>query len=386
MKNWLTISFILIVLALFGCASTPQIPKTETLFADAAFSPDTNRINIGSVFAMSEKMTQYLASHIAPEVREKGSQKALYDALYSQRQLILEYDSVMTKTAAQTFESKTGNCLSLAIMTSAFANALGLKVEFQSLVVEDAWSRSGDLYISAGHVNVSLDRREINNRAGYSSNPTLVIDFLPPEENAGHRLKVIGQDTILAMYLNNRAAELLVQGKLDEAYWAAREAIKQDSNFIPAYNTLGVIYHKHGNFQQAHQVLNFALGFAQNNTSIISNLVLVYQSMGQLDAASAMNATLKKLQPFPPFHYFRLGQEAMKRNHFLDAKALFSKEIDRDPYYHEFHFWLAQAHFRLGEVKQANTQMAMAHDNSTTHHDRELYSVKLDKLKSIKLQ
>ena len=41
------------------------------------------------------------------------------------------------------------------------------------------------------------------------------------------RAMAVGEDTILAMYMNNRAAEALVRGRVDDAYWLAREAIRQ---------------------------------------------------------------------------------------------------------------------------------------------------------------
>jgi hypothetical protein len=41
---------------------------------------------------------------------------------------MIEYDSTVTRTAAQTYAARAGNCLSLVIMTAAFAEELGLRV------------------------------------------------------------------------------------------------------------------------------------------------------------------------------------------------------------------------------------------------------------------
>ena len=40
----------------------------------------------------------------------------------------------------------------------------------------------------------------------------------------------------------------------------------------------------------------------------------------------------------------------MRDGNFKTARDLFAKEVDRAPYYHEFHFWLANAYFGLGDV------------------------------------
>jgi Tfp pilus assembly protein PilF len=383
MKNWIAALFSLMLAA---CASAPQIPKTEQFFNDHLFAKASAPINTTEVFALSKEMLQYLHTEIAAQLKTKGNQQGLFDALYSKQQLKVEYDSVMTKNAAQAFNSRTGNCLSLAIMTAAFAKEIGLKVQYQSVVVDDTWSRSGDLYVTAGHVNLTLGRKEISARPGYSNEQLLTIDFLPPEEIGNQHTHALDEETILAMYMNNRAAELLVQGKLDDAYWSAREAIRQDANFIASYNTLAVIYQRHGHWQEAQQVLSYALQFSPDNTVLMSNLAGIFKALGKTDEANALNAKLQKIQPYPPFHFFLLGQQAMQRENFAAAKILFSKEVAREPYYHEFHFWLALAYFRLGELKQADEQLSIAQENSTTRHDHELYGAKLDRLKAYRAQ
>ena len=59
--------------------------------------------------------------------------------------------------------------------------------------------------------------------------------------------------------MNNRAAEALARGDLSDAYCWAREAMIQAPDFLSAYNTLGVLYPRHGNLAKAKKVLNHAL-------------------------------------------------------------------------------------------------------------------------------
>ena len=87
-------------------------------------------------------MERFLARRDAPDLRNKGAREGLIDAIYSEGQLKIEYDSVMTRNAAQAFAARSGNCLSLVIMTAAFAKALGLPVRFQSVSVDETVSRS----------------------------------------------------------------------------------------------------------------------------------------------------------------------------------------------------------------------------------------------------
>ena len=101
------------------------------MFNDHLFVAATERISADDVFALSDEMKRYLDTEIAGQIRAKGSRQGLFDALYSKGQLKLEYDSVMTRNAAQAFAARSGNCLSLVIMTAAFAKEMGLPVRYQ---------------------------------------------------------------------------------------------------------------------------------------------------------------------------------------------------------------------------------------------------------------
>jgi Tfp pilus assembly protein PilF len=382
MKNWVVLVFSMILAA---CATAPVPQTTEDLFRDHLFAAPSERISGDSVFALSDDMKHYLRAKIAGQLLAKDPRRGLIDALYDKSQLKLEYDAEMTRNAAQTFAARAGNCLSLVIMTAAFAKEIGLPVRYQRVFVDDSWSRSGDMYFASSHVNLTLGIGHIADRVlDYDSAP-MTIDFLPPEGIRGKRIRVIGEETIVAMYMNNRAVESLAQGKLNDAYWWAREAIEHDPRFLSSYNTLGVIYRNHGNLQEAERTLKHVLELEPGNTEVMSNLALVFNDEGRVAESKALTRKLDELQPYPPFHFFNLGLTAMRNGDFKTAKDLFAKEVDRDAYYHEFHFWLAAAYLGLGEVEQARTQLTIAMESSTTRKEHELYAAKLDRIRSYRI-
>ena len=208
------------------------------------------------------------------------------------------------------------------------------------------------------------------------------IDFLPPQEVAGHARRPVDEKTIMAMYFNNRAAETLAQERIDDAYWWVRAAIVQDPGFVSAYNTLGVIFRRHGNLAAAQRALAWAHERAPENTVILSNLAQTLESLGRAEEAQALLRQLRKMEPVAPFHFFTLGQQAMRDGDYATASKMFAREIERDPYYHEFHFWLAQAYFRMGKLELAQRELDLALANSSTRHEHALYAAKLDRLRA----
>ena len=104
-----------------GCASAPPRAPPDALLADRLFAPAREPIRIDDVFEMNDAMRAFLKQDIAAQLRREGPQDGLAHALQQRAQLKLEYDTARTKNAASTFATRSGNCLSLVIMTAAFA-------------------------------------------------------------------------------------------------------------------------------------------------------------------------------------------------------------------------------------------------------------------------
>jgi len=375
-----TCLLLLISLLLAGCAAAPVAPPVE-LFGDQLFRPPSGRIAAGDIFAVSDEMRRFVRSELSGS-HGGGIQQRFAEALYTKGELRLEYESVRTRNAAEAFADRTGNCLSLVIMTAALAKEIGLPLRFQRVFVDDTWSRSGDVYFAIGHVNVSLGRRQIDGGFGRSDSDMMTIDFLPARDLRGVRVQPLEESTIAAMYMNNRAAESFTQHNLDDAYWWARAAIEKDPGFIGSYNTLGVIYRRHGNLKEAERALQYALERDPRNAHVMANLVPVLESRGRVAEAKELARTLAQLEPNPPFSYFDQGMAAIRRSDYSAAKDLLAKEIARAPYHHEFHYWLAVAYAGLGDGRHAREELEAALETSTKRDDRAMYAAKLDRIKA----
>ena len=383
MNKWACLLLSALLFAvLSACATAPAPPPNESLFNDSLFAAPSERIDVKDVFALSPEMKEFLTGQIVVQLRTLGRQRGLVDALYSKTQLKLEFDSAMTRTAAQAFAARSGNCLSLVIMTGAFAKELGLSVRYQKVYVDETWSRSGDNYVFIEHVNLTLSERTPEVGLGHLETNSTLVDFLPPQDVRGLRYRVLSEETILAMYMNNRAVELLTRGQFDDAYWFAREAIKQDPQFLTAYNTLGAAYRRHGDLAEAERAFSYVLARDSTNTRVMANMVSVLNDQGRVSESRELARKLELLEPDPAFSFFKRGLVAMQDKDYRSANLLFAKEVDRAPYYHEFHFWLALSYLGLGEVDKGREQLALAMQNSTTRNDHDLYAAKLDRLSS----
>ena len=375
----MSIFAVLLLALLAGCASAPRADLPPGLFSDAAFAAPSEPADASQLFALSPDMRAYAHSPaFSQRVRDKGPVQGLLEALYKKGELRLEYESSMTRNAAQTFAARSGNCLSLVVMTAAFAKELGMAVRFQGVDVDDTWSRKASLYLASSHVNLALGRRPTDILHSRDQMERLVtVDFLPPPDAARFQTRQLEEDDIAALFLNNRAAEALVQGRIDDAYWWARAAVQAEPRRAIAYNTLGVIYQRHGDLAMAERAYRAALEREPENVAVMQNLGPVLAALGRPDEARAMAQRVASIQPFPPYHYFNKGMVALKAGDYDQARDLFEREVRRAPYNDEFHFWLAVTCLRLGEPQLAREQLTLAMASSTRPDSRERYAAKL---------
>jgi Tfp pilus assembly protein PilF len=331
-------------------------------------------------------MRDYMHSaSFSSQVRNRGKDYGLLAALYngSKTGLKLEYDGSHTRNAAETYRDRAGNCLSLAIMTAAFAKELGLAVSYQNVLVDESWSRNGNLYLLSSHVNLLLGQRTANQLSSSAPERALVVDFLPEAGSYQPHAQQLDEEDIITMYRNNRAAEALVEGKIDDAYWWARAAVAGAPPGAQAYNTLAVIYQRHGDLVLAERAYRAALAREPESVITLRNLEPVLTALGKLDEARAVAKRAAGIEPIPPFYYFNQGVTAYNNKEYRKAKELFTREVKRAPYYDEFHFWLAASQLQLGEIKLAREQLELAMDTSTRKDTRNIYSAKLAHLRQL---
>ncbi len=371
-----------LTLWLVACAAVPAAPPAPLqLLHDELFPRAGTPIDPAQLFAPSPAMQDFLHARLAHPGHPDRALEALVEAMSRDDILRLGYDSSRTRSAAEAFEDHAGNCLSLVMLTASFAHALGLPVQYHLAEIEPYWSRQGRLLVASGHVDltVSLPLREIgvsHGSLGYT------FDFLSPQDARTLPTRDISEDTVIAMFLNNRAAEALVDEQLDRAYAWARLAVQRDPGFAPAYNTLGVIYLHAGAAADAAPAFRAALLLDADNPRMIGNLIDAVSTLGDRAEAQRLQASLDRIEPEPPYRLFDLGTAAFQRKDYAAAQALFRRAVGHTDYDPEVHFWLARAAWALGQPARAQREIEQALALATSSHQRSRYTAKLDWLRA----
>jgi Tfp pilus assembly protein PilF len=368
----------LVCIPLTACSTWPAAPPVPTaLLHDEVYPAAVAPPDRDAVFELSPAMRNYAQAELGAAARLRDPRQALLDALYRQDKLRLRYDAGPTRNAAEAFEARAGNCLSLVLMTAAFAHHLGVPVSYQAVDVEETYTRSGGLVLLSKHVNLVLGHRTSHSTFSGGLNDDMTVDFLPPDQLRGQRSQALEERTVLAMYFNNRAAEALADGRSTLSYAWAREALRQDPGFLPAINTLAVVYLRDSHLAAAEAALRHVLARDTDNTPALSNLALLLERHGWVAEAQQLRLRLARLQPGSPFQLFEEGQQAMARGDYGQARELFQRELRRQPDQPEVLFWAAQAEWQLGQWQSAAAYLRQAAANSLSAGARDLYAAKL---------
>jgi Tfp pilus assembly protein PilF len=372
----LTIPLAAVLLA--ACATAPAPHENGALFVDAHFGTRPELPSRDAIFQLPAAARAQLRSELVRSAQRDSPHRLLPTFVQTLR---LDYDTAVTRTAAEAFEARAGNCLSLVILAGALAAELNVPVVYQSVHGYETWSRDGGINFLSGHVNLRLEApASASGFVGFER--PMVIDFVERARATAWRARPIPESTVVAMFLNNRAAETLAAGDARRAYWWARAAIEADPGFFSAHNTLAVVYQRAGLAGEARRVLEYALRHQPDDAQMLANLVRLLQRQGHTAEARALERRLAEVAAHPPFWFLDRGNERLALGDAAGAMRWYQRELRRMPYDHELHFAIAMASAQLGDLAAAHRHLALAQQHSGSRERRAIYAAKLDRLAS----
>ena len=292
-----------------------------------------------------------------------------------------EYRDYRTRTAAQTYGDRAGNCMSLVLLTAALADVVGVDVEFQDIEVPPVWDKQGNFYLINGHVNLRLIPRTRSDRI-FVSKRAIQIDFLPERAVRAYNKIRVDKQTVLAMFYNNVAAESLVLGDYDRAYGLLKLGLQQQANYVPALNTLAVLYRYKGLEQQAETLYKLALSIKDHNMNALYNYAILLGSQNRLDEWAKIHKVLELDRIANPYYYYDMAQQAYFEREYQDALLWYKRAVDKADYRHEFYFGLSRAYWATGDERLAKKNMEKALSLTRDENNKIRYQAKLHAMKS----
>ncbi len=319
---------------LLGVPQPPQLPVTAA-----------------HLLALSPEMREFLATHVDPRGSGKVKLHNLVAAIFAGGTFALDYDDT-TRSAAETFRLRRGNCLSFAGMFLAMARAVGLNARFQEVEVPPDWTLANDTFVLNRHIDVYVDL----GREG-----TRVVDFNIADFRSSYPMRRISDARAMAHYANNLGVERLQAGDTAGALAYFRAALlENDWTFSPAWTNLGTLYQRAGHLDRAELAYRQALEVARGDLVAMSNLARLYERTGDPQRAAAFRAKVAAHRLRNPYYRYHLARQALAAGQLDEAIAHLRFATRARPGEERFCFLLGVAYQRRGDERQARKWFAQA--------------------------
>ena len=351
------------VLMLGACATQQPIDSTPLPLLHAR--PQVQIADV-DVLEISPDMEEFLERYILPYSNLQTKLHLLTMAVTSAGVLGFVYDDSRTQTAAEAFESRSGNCIGFANMMIALARRAGLQAHYQEVFRRPQWISHEDTMLLIKHVNVVVE----------SSRYSYVLDVSGVQISPNARRRIVRDNYAKALYLNNLGAEALLQNNLPTAYAYMVEAIATDPQMTDSLVNMGVVFGRNEQLDDSVVVFKRALQIDSYQYSAMSNLYEVYLEQGNWAAAQNLQAKVEKYRRANPYYLMHLSNEALALQQYDEAISLLQRAIRKKKNDHVLHFALAKTQYLSGETAAAENSMVrvreLAPQNKLAYYDRPL--------------
>lgn len=341
---------------------------------DALFSQDPPAAPPVDVLALTPDMLDLIAE--TKKIPNRSSRlRFLLKRMLAQGLGDIEYHPFKTRTAAQTFATREGNCLSFTNLFVALAREAGLDARYQRVEIPPVWLVDGSALTLNNHVNVIV--HDVRVRGTHVRD--FIVDFNAQEYGANWRMQEVDDDHTAAAYHSNLAVHALSRDDPESALAQIHRALLLRSNIPHLWVNLGVIRKSLGDIPAAIGAYEQALAIDPSQPSALNNLAHLYQTTGREDRADIYLKTIARYQKINPYYHYQLAGRAYERADYNTSLAALKSAIhlnDDDP---DFFGLLGFAHLQLGDRSAAKKAFSAAHSRAD-EDAKTRYKKKLDLL------
>lgn len=338
-----------VMLLISACAS--QQPVDFTLPPLRHAGPEVQVADV-DILAVTPEMEEFLERYILKYADSNTKLHLLGNATSGNGVLGFEYDDSQTLTAAEAFESRSGNCIGFSNMMVALARQAGLTARYQEIIRRPVWSSRDDTVLLLKHVNVVISGRNFD----------YVMDISNTRVNQMTQRRLVDDTYAKALYLNNLGAEALFRDDLPTAYAYMKAAIKAEPEMTDSWVNMGVVLGRNEQLNDAVRVLQTVLQIDPNQYSAMNNLYEIYVEKGDLLAAKSLQSRVDRYRRANPYYLLSLSDEAVEQKQFEESLSLLERALKKRDDDHVLHYALAKTQYLSGEKDAARYSMVRARE------------------------
>lgn len=343
---------LLAVIHITACVNTPVFEsRAEALQLDRLLDDIETPQPEDHLLHLPDAIRQQLSTVIPSNWSQTRRFRALRRYLFDENERNIQYKAEATLTAADTFEQRQGNCISVSNLFVASARYLGIDARYQTVWVRPTWENQGTTMIRYEHI-VAVGRLDTGD--------DYVVDFLPEFSRSERGKEEISDRQALALFHNNLGAEAFVKRRLNQAERELLLAAKLWPENSDTWNNLGAAWRRLEKLDLAEASYKRALRLEHNNYSALANLTQFYLGQNRRDEAEQFLKRVTRYYRRNPYYYYYMAQLMYRESQYIEAlnqinTALRLKGDDPD-------FYQAKSviYRKLGDTEKADELAAEA--------------------------
>ena len=377
---------VLLTLLMLGCATPETQPAAPGVLPDFG---DSSRFGTRPVILTPEQLHRLTLEQETDFLEYFNNPSRTYIGAH---QRIVRYLEKITPgfryvnatlSAAETYATNSGNCLSLAILTTALTKLAGIKIGYQLMDDQPVFEYQGNVVRKRVHISSIVYNPDWSEVAGNTrqigNEPAVKIDYFLALK--GRYIDNLNAEEYLAMYYSNIASDAIAANDYGTAYWYLLEAVRQVPEHSVSLNMLAVINRRVGDFATAEALYRYGILHANDKLSLLKNYQALLVSVGRNAEAVSIQQQLDTMNDPSPFHWLQLARETHEAGDWDSAVRYYRRALALAPYLHEAYLGLAQSYYAEGRLRSAESALRDAAEFANKPSTRTPYEAKLATLR-----
>ncbi len=313
--------------------------------------PDPDWSEAMPTIALDDQMKRALDERINPRWQGSFKLRELRKFLFSPEEKGIKYEATATRTAAEVWETGTGNCLAMTNLYVAAARYIGLDARYTVVEVTPTWDHSAGTMVRYEHI-VATGR--------LPGGGEYVLDFLP-EFVIGENASIhIPDRAALKLYYSNLGAEALLERNPEAALDYLRKALHIDPRFSDGWSNIGAALRRLERYDQAEFAYQRALEIDPGNLSALSNLVQFYVFQEREAESEALMRRVVQYRDRNPYYHFYIARRMFEEGEFETTIDLLQRSIQLKRDEPQFYTALAETYEQIGDDRRVDKYLALA--------------------------
>ena len=368
MKQILRFVFWGCVVFLFGCAGLSkemELSKPHMRLLDgAALFGEPVQVSESTAFdplQINDEMRAFVGD-IASAKPETARYRKLTKKLERYGYYDESYDPTLTSSAAETFASKKGNCLSYTNMFVALARVANLDAQYQLVHMRfPSWDVQGRLLIRNNHINVFVEGPSCRDR-GYAdyeaSGCTQDFNLIDPDPEA--RTTVISDEYAKSLFYANLSVKERIEGNDRIAFSYLRRAIELVPINPDLWINLGAMYGRYDLHKEALASYEIAQRLDPKERAMLSGMERSLRAIGRVSEADVYARKIKRYRLSNPYYLFAMAEIAYQEGAFKESLESINQALRMEKRNARFHFLKGLNFYRLEQKEEAKEHFLRA--------------------------